>query len=194
MKVTTITAHYTAATVLLLSLNVMAAAHHQDVSTIAPGTINDVSGVIGINMAAGDNNAQANLRSITIGENAQAAHRSRMTVTASPDDSAASASIAANTLNNARGLISVNQVAGSGNIQLNDIAIALGASTQISSDSLLMVRLPEAGASTDEDKLASNKTVYLDTNSLNGAAGAIQINQIAGHGNIAINRVSMPLN
>lgn len=194
MKAARITTPYTAAALLLCSLSAAAASQHQDVSHIAPGSLNDVSGVIGINMAAGDNNAQANLHSIAIGENAQVAHRNQMTVNASSTDGAASASIEAGTLNNAYGLISVNQAAGSGNIQLNSMAIALGENVQISSVDLLTVRVANNDGAENTEEGLGIKNIYLDKNALNGAAGAIQVSQIAGHGNIAVNRVSMPLN
>ena len=98
----------------------------------------------------------------------------------------------ANTLSNARGLISVNQAAGSGNAQLNDIALAFGDNIQMLSDISLAIRPPAANSLDGTDDI-NNKSVYLDNNSLKGASGTIQLNQIAGNGNVAVNRVSMPI-
>lgn len=178
---------------LILSGNIMAADINTNINGIESGSLSNVSGVIGVNIAAGDNNAQANIRSITVGKNVQALSRSQIKTFALSDNEAASVSIGANALTNARGLVSINQAAGSGNIQINDIAIALGENIQINSESLLMVRIPKTAAQENNDQQTANKKVSLDSSSLKGASGAIQLNQIAGHGNIAVNRVSMPL-
>lgn len=178
---------------LILSGNIMAADINTNINRIESGSLSNVSGVIGVNIAAGDNNAQANIRSITVGKNAKSLSSSQMKTFALSDNDVASVSIGANTLTNARGLVSINQAAGSGNIQINDIAIALGENIQINSESLLMVRIPQAAAQENNDQQTANKKVSLDSSSLKGASGAIQLNQIAGHGNIAVNRVSMPL-
>lgn len=192
MKAFISTAIYTI-TLLMTSEHILAADINKNINRIEPGSLSNVSGVIGVNIAAGDNNAQANIRSITVGKNVQALSSSQIKTFALSDNDAASVSIEANALTNARGLVSVNQAAGSGNIQINDIAIALGENIQINSESLLMVRIPQAAAQENNDQQTANKKVSLDSSSLKGASGAIQLNQIAGHGNIAVNRVSMPL-
>ena len=192
IKVASVTVNYTVATMLFASLHVSAAGLSQNVNRIEPNTLNEASGFVGVNVAAGDNNIQANNTSIALGKNAQTLNRSFMQTTASADTGSASVSMGANTLTNARGLISVNQVAGAGNAQLNDIALAFGDNIQMLSDISLSIRPPAANNSNDTDEL-NNKTVYLDNNSLKGASGAIQLNQIAGNGNIAVNRVSMPI-
>lgn len=192
IKVASVTVNYTVATVLFTSLHVSAAGLPQNVNRIEPNTLNEASGFVGINVAAGDNNIQANNTSIALGENAQTLNRSFMQTSTSADTGSANVSMGANTLNNARGLISVNQVAGSGNAQLNDIALAFGDNIQMLSDISLSIRAPATNSSNSNDDL-NNKTVYLDNNSLKGATGTIQLNQIAGNGNIAVNRVSMPI-
>ena len=192
MKAFISTAIYTI-TLLMTSEHILAADINKNINRIDPGSLSNISGVIGVNIAAGDNNAQANIRSITEGKNAKSLSSSQMKTFALSDNDVASVSIGANTLTNARGLVSINQAAGSGNIQINDIAIALGENIQINSESLLMVRIPQAAAQENNDQQTANKKVSLDSSSLKGASGAIQLNQIAGHGNIAVNRVSMPL-
>ncbi|MFD1006627.1 hypothetical protein [Oceanisphaera ostreae] len=193
IKVATKTVNYATATLLFVSLNVAAADLHQNINRIEPNTLNNASGFIGINVAAGDNNLQANSVSIAIGKNAQTLNRSSMhTSTLNGEAGSASVSMGANTLHNASGLISVNQVAGSGNAQLNAIAIAFGDNIQMLSDISLSVRPSAVNSSSNTDDINKN-TVMLDSNSLRGAAGAIQLNQIAGNGNIAVNRVSMPI-
>ena len=178
---------------LMMSENIVAADINKNINRIEPDSLSNISGIIGVNIAAGDNNAQVNIRSITVGKNVQGLSSSQMKTFALSDNDAASVSIEANALTNARGLVSVNQAAGSGNIQINDIAIALGENIQINSESLLMVHIPQTVEQENNNQQTRNKKVSLDSSSLKGASGAIQLNQIAGHGNIAVNRVSMPL-
>lgn len=178
---------------LMMSENIVAADINKNINRIEPDSLSNISGIIGVNIAAGDNNAQVNIRSITVGKNVQGLSSSQMKTFALSDNDAASVSIEANALTNARGLVSVNQAAGSGNIQINDIAIALGKNIQINSESLLMVHIPQTVEQENNNQQTRNKKVSLDSSSLKGASGAIQLNQIAGHGNIAVNRVSMPL-
>ncbi|MGO4999298.1 hypothetical protein [Oceanisphaera sp. W20_SRM_FM3] len=183
---------YTTAALLFVSLNTAALEPHQDINLIAPNSLNNISGIIGVNTAAGDNNIQANNKSIAIGQNAQASSKSQLSTQTLNNNGIASVRIEANTLQNAHGLIAINQVAGSSNLQLNDLTIALGENTQIISDVSLSVR-PATEDSSIDGESKNNKSFYLDKNSLSGATGTIQINQIAGNGNIAVNRVSMPI-
>lgn len=179
------------AVLLLMSFSASAAGLHQDINHIERNSLNNIGGIISVNTAAGDNNIQANSKSIAIGKNVQAFNKSQLTTQSFNNNGTASVRIEANTLQNAHGLISINQVAGSNNAQLNELTIALGENLQLVSDISLSSRVISKNNSTDD---SSNKhSVYLDKDSLKGATGTIQINQIAGNGNIAINRVSMPI-
>lgn len=199
IKVASTCLTYQVASLLLLSFTAHAGAAVQDINRIEQNSLNNLSGIVGVNMAAGDNNIQANNTSIAIGDYAKTNIRSsaknsnnNQTQDNNIQNNMASVRIEANTLQNASGLISINQVAGNNNIQINDIGIAFGKDAQVMSDLSLSVR-----ANNQDDLIAKednvNKSVYLDKNSLNGASGTIQVNQIAGNGNIAVNRVSMPI-
>lgn len=181
------------ATLLCMCLNISAAEIHQNINRIESNSINNVSGVIGINIASGDNNIQTNTRSIAIGKNAQSITKSELSTQPLDINSSSTVSMAAYTLHNAHGIISINQVSGSGNIQVNDMTIALGENTQLISDISLDIRPATTRSPNDADSENNNK-IHLDKNSLKGASGTIQVNQIAGNGNIAVNRVSMPIN
>lgn len=186
--------HCVAALLFFVSLNAPAAIH-QDTSVIKSGSTNNLSGAIGINMAAGDNNIQANTKSIAIGNNAQAITKNKMQTSHQQLQSSTSISsvrIDSDTLNNATGLVSINQASGSGNLQLNDIGIALGENAIVISDALLMNNSTTLNSGSLDSNLAKN-TVHLSKNSMKNASGVIQINQIAGHGNTVMNRVSMPI-
>lgn len=189
--VATTTVHCATVTLLFASFNIAAQNLHQDISHIAPNSLNNVDGITTINMAAGSNNAQTNIASIAIGKNAKAINKSFIQVRPSSTTGISSATINRNTLHNAQGIIAINQAAGSGNAQLNDIAIAFGNNIEVISDAALMVHLPTDNKAAPEAPF--NNTVYLDKDALKGASGSIQVNQIAGSGNVAVNRVSMPI-
>ena len=191
-SVANLSVSYTTAALLFVSLNTAALEPHHDLNLIAPNSLNNITGIIGVNTAAGDNNIQTNNKSIAIGRNPQAISKSQLSTQALNNNGIASVRIEANTLQNAQGLIGINQVAGSSNVQLNDLTIALGENSQIISDVSLSVR-PATEANSVGGENNNNKSFYLDKNSLKGATGTIQINQIAGNGNIAVNRVSMPI-
>ena len=198
IRVVTTSVTYTTAALLFVSLNAAAAGLPQYFNRIESNSLNNVSGIISVNMAAGDNNIQANNKSIAIGKHAQATTKTELVVHGSNnnslkgnDNSVADVRIEANTLQNAQGLISINQVSGSNNAQLNDMTLAFGENVQLASNISLSVR-PAEGPNFKDNEGSHSKAFYLDKDSLKGAAGTIQINQIAGNGNIAVNRVSMP--
>ncbi|MBO1519222.1 hypothetical protein [Oceanisphaera pacifica] len=194
IKVTTSAMHYTTATLLFLSFNVAANNLYPNISHVEPNTLNNVTGIVGVNMAAGDSNIQSNTRSIAIGKGAQAISKSTLSTQQLNNNSNASVSLGKNTLHNAHGIIAINQASGSGNTQLNDITIAFGDNAQAISDiSLSANSIPNSSQVNQKNNSNGIKKVELDKNSLNGATGAIQVNQIAGSGNIAVNRVSMPI-
>ena len=131
-KVATTSVTYTTAALLFVSLNVAATGTPQDVSRIGVNSLNNTNGIIGVNMAAGDNNIQANNKSIAIGQHAQAITKADFVVTdlsnqnlTEKNHSIASVRIEANTLQNSHGLIAINQVSGSNNAQLNDMTLLI---------------------------------------------------------------------
>jgi hypothetical protein len=88
----------------------------------------------------------------------------------------------------ARGVIAVNQSAGSHNAQSNSVAIAVGPSA-LGSDALLNVQRP--GASARVAGPVSRNVAELSGGAFRSASGIVQINQIAGGGNVVHNAVSL---
>ncbi|PSJ42363.1 hypothetical protein C7H85_17280 [Zobellella endophytica] len=166
-----------------------------DVATVGPEALSGMRGILGVNMAAGSGNVQANLRAIGVGQAALAASESLMQsqITLSSHPQALEVSIEQGALQQATGAISINQASGSGNIGLNIVELAFGAGTSVDSDTLLAVNGAGTTPTSGQQEGAGSYHTSLHENALNGAQGIIQINQIAGHGNIAVNRVSMPL-
>ena len=192
MKAASHSRTYTVAALCFMALNAHATGLHQDINRIEANSLNNMSGVIGINTAAGNDNTQANSKSIAVGKQAHAFTTANLSVSGLNKEGIASVHIAADTLKKTHGLISINQVAGSNNAQLNDITLALGQNAQVVSDISLSTRASGYDDLKDHDS-NHTKTFYLDKDSLKGASGTIQINQIAGNGNVVVNRVSMPI-
>ena len=88
----------------------------------------------------------------------------------------------------ARGVIAVNQSAGSHNAQSNSVAIAVGPAA-VQSDAVLVAQRP--GASLRASNSASRNVAELSGGAFRSASGIVQINQIAGGGNVVHNAVSV---
>jgi hypothetical protein len=88
----------------------------------------------------------------------------------------------------ARGVITVNQVAGSHNAQINAVVIAAGP-VVLGSDALLVAQRP--GASARGAGTASRSVADISGNAFRSASGIVQINQIAGGGNVVHNAFSL---
>lgn len=155
-------------------------------------TLSNSRGSLGVNMAAGDNNQQGNLSAIAI--SGPAVIQFRQKNQSAPHLSGnQSVAISGSALNQSQGLISINQVAGEANQQLNAFALSLV-------DDSGMGVVTDINLSTSIAKIPSGKvptttttSIYLDDNALSGSKGVIQVNQVTGQGNQAVNMVSLPL-
>lgn len=163
---------------------------------IDEGAFTGASGAIAVNMAAGDLNQQANLRSIAIGRSASASvgalQRNHASIATAPDH--ASAVIGGSAFQGAGGLVSINQASGAANAELNAVAVALAqqgireapdamlASADFASAGLQAI--PEPGAARTQ-----TRRVGVEGSALQGFEGVLQLNQAAGTGNAVENRL-----
>ena len=88
----------------------------------------------------------------------------------------------------ARGVRTVNQVAGSPTAQINAVVIAAGP-VVLGSDALLVAQRP--GAAARGAGTASRSVADISGNAFRSASGIVQINQIAGGGNVVHNAFSL---
>ena len=88
----------------------------------------------------------------------------------------------------ARGVIAVNQASGSHNAQINAVVIAAGP-VVLRSDALLIAQRP--GASVRSAGSASRSVAEISGGAFRSASGIVQINQIAGGGNVVHNAFSL---
>ncbi|MFV3371388.1 adhesin [Pseudomonas sp. NY15435] len=167
-----------------------------------PSTVNNANidsavrhynGVASVNQAAGDEQQQANGRTIAIGTNAQATTQFRQTVNAFVDPSqAASASITGNAFTNGNGALGVNQAAGAANQQVNAMRISVSAVAQSVDDSVLSqqnVALPVNSGSANST--TGNRQVVTSDQAFAGSRGVVQVSQSAGVGNRIANTLSI---
>ncbi len=153
-------------------------------------------GVIAVNLAAGDANLQTNLGAIGVGDRAVAIALPAQQIdhlTATQPD-AMSARIAGNALAGARGIVSINQVSGIANRQVNALTMQLsqqGIHEEAADDWFAASfantdasRARPAGASSSEPRSAT-----VSSSALRGLEGVVQINQVAGMGNLTGNQM-----
>jgi len=155
--------------------------------------LSGASGVIGVNMAAGDFNQQANLRLFAVGPmvrlQVQAIQMQRNNLAPSPDS--ASASIGGSALNGVRGVLSINQASGSGNTELNVVSAALATQgIREAGDAWFATAFASAGGTVSPappDASGRERHVAVESTALRGAVGVVQINQVAGAANATAN-------
>jgi len=153
------------------------------------------SGAIAANLAAGDLNLQANLRSVAVGDRAAAgiaAAQQRLGDRYDvPRD--AQARIGGQALAGASGLASINQASGSANAELNAVAMTLAQQgIRETPDSALSTgAFASAGrqnAAIPAGRTAS-RNVAVEATALHGFEGVLQLNQIAGSANATDNQL-----
>lgn len=154
------------------------------------------SGAIAVNLAAGDLNQQANLRSIAVGAHALASVAALQlgedNVGTAPDH--AIAVISGNALQGAGGLASINQASGTGNAELNAVTVALAQRGIRETPDALLASADFASAGVQaisEPGAARTQTreVGVEGSALQGFDGVLQLNQAAGVANVTENRL-----
>lgn len=159
-------------------------------SSLINGNVLQGQGRIGVNMAAGDQNAQINAAALAVSYG-QGAHATldleqnvRLTEAEWAHDS--TSTITENAFSNVTGVISVNQVSGLGNAQVNAVAIGLG----IEGEAITEIGLASATTGYNAE-LAPTDTGHrearIDDKAFDGSSGLIQVNQLAGSGNATAN-------
>ena len=177
-----------------------------DAASIGDDAGRDLDGRGAINLAAGSGNAQANLSVIALaaGGHGATALRIRQDMQMSPAQLAelrqrdASARIDGNAFAGSTGLLSVNQVAGSGNAQLNVFALgnagaAIAASGPAGLDDAALAAV--AGGNPTEGAEAPHglRQVEIADGAFRGSQGVVQVNQTAGVGNVSANAIVLQL-
>lgn len=159
-------------------------------STIARGTFQGSQGNAAINQAAGDHNLQANGHAIGNTVSIQNQQETYMALT--PDHGNTSSSrIESQAFAGFEGLLSVNQVSGTGNIQANLGTVAFTSLNHFSLSDNALTEVAGSGSAPTPTVQDGQHKSDIAQDSFSGVQGAAQINQISGDQNIAINQFSL---
>lgn len=147
------------------------------------------TGVIRVNVAAGNFNQQANAAVVAAGGNSDAlATIWQFTDDAADSPGAQSVAIAPNSFVGSAGLISVNGAAGSGNQQANLAAIAIGMTGVALGDTALsQARASHEPSSPDKVTAVNDRSVAIGTGAFAQSSGLIQVSLIGGDRNSSAN-------
>ncbi|MEW6740381.1 MAG: hypothetical protein AB1325_10830 [Nitrospirota bacterium] len=167
-------------------------------TNISGNALSDSRGIIGVNMAAGDENAQVNARAIVIGEgvpvlsdlNIQQRIHNKLTL-GSPSYNLDY--IGGDAFAGSAGIISINQTAGSGTAQANLVSIGIGGgnavqASQASMEQLLMSYGKVEGSL---EGYEGKRSDIIDGNAFSGSHGLVVVNQSAGSANRVFNTVAI---
>lgn len=170
-----------------------------DLSRIDGRAGRDAQGLIGVNVAAGTSNAQANVRAIAIGQDTRAIASAHQTIDATGVDALrdARAVLAGSALQSVQGVVGVNQAAGSANAQLNLLAIGTDAMAvfgqQLDNAALAATRADAAPATSETLPTLPLRESRIGSNAMRASSGVVQINQTAGVGNASANAIVLRL-
>jgi hypothetical protein len=151
------------------------------------------NGNFNVNQAAGDQQQQANVKSIAIGTSASATTSIHQKLDTPADRSInASSTIGGTSFSNGNGALGVNQGSGANNQMANAMRISISAAPQSVDDSALsqqnVALLPSSGATGTSP---GSRQVTTSDQAFTGSRGVIQVNQSAGVGNRMANTLSI---
>lgn len=168
-------------------------------SRIGDQAFQGATGALAVNMAAGDLNLQANLRSIANGGRAAADIVSvqRLRGNRFNPPLHAVASIGDSAFGGASGLLSINQASGSANAELNTVSATLAQQgIREATDAALAASASSASAGGRTSRESSvpatgTRQAAVEATALEGFNGVMQLNQIAGSGNATSNQFGL---
>ena len=166
-------------------------------SIISDNAMGNVRGAIQNNLAAGNNNLQANIANIIMNPNGQGVATPSAPVEQQANGKQAKnfatqqAKILGNAFQGATGLISINQAAGASNVEANRIEIVMGAAQPVSNQ-ILAQSLPSVQRGTNSSTQGgSNSQVAVAATAFHNAGGIAQVNQTSGSGNASANSFAL---
>lgn len=158
------------------------------------------SGRMAVNQAAGSGNAQANLAAIAVtadGGIGVVGLQARQRPTAGALDRAAAAHVQDGAFAGSSGLLSVNQVAGSGNAQTNLFAIGQLATAAVAPftgvDDAALAAIAGDTSSEGAEAPSRPREARIAEGAFRGSQGVVQVNQTAGVGNASTNAIVLQL-
>jgi hypothetical protein len=143
-----------------------------------------------VNMAAGDANAQQNAAAIALSPNGNASiglfTQQNLHQNSSSSPGMSISGIGGNAFTNTMGALSINQTSGTGNAQVNGMAIGIGLDVDVMSENMLSNMSTGAGLAAREPDDGTRSATIADS-AFTGSRGLVQVNQSAGSGNSTAN-------
>jgi len=166
-------------------------------SVIEGNVARGAAGSIAINQAAGDANQQLNAGAISINPTGSASayinsiQRTSTGQATIPDIGIAR--IGDDAFANASGIISINQVSGTGNAQANGFAIAFGLEGEVVAESTLAQTIsnPASGSILPRQSDLNTRLLDVESTAFDNSHGLVQVNQIVGTGNATTNNFAL---
>lgn len=142
-------------------------------------------GAIRVNEAAGDGNVQANVtRIVTAGQTLPAPIQQQ---TSASNNAGGTAVLAGHAFSEATGVVQLNQAAGTGNAQANEVNIIVQAPADALNDAALASVQPLQTANGTPTTSQGTDTVTVTHGAFSHASGIVQVNQSAGTANRTAN-------
>jgi len=92
-----------------------------------------------------------------------------------------------------RGVVAVNQVAGSGNLQRNTVQVGQTLQVMASADAGLGIRPGGSPAPTPAGNVATRNVVSMALGAFQHSRGVVQLSQVAGNANTTTNSISISI-
>jgi len=196
----------------LLPLALISLAGHADDSANIVNSGANNTGIVSINETAGAFNQQQNNRSIGMNTSSgDTTANATQNMTLSQDSLALanqikndthSASITGSSFSNSHGIVGINQIAGAFNQASNQVTINVNSQNNIAnsqnsiytlSNTALMNTSSDGENTTSQNNNNSNNKTFIADDAFHGASGVVQVNQVAGVMNQAVNGVAVNL-
>jgi hypothetical protein len=162
-------------------------------TVIESNAVSDFQGLIGINMAAGDNHAQVNIHLIGVGNTSQQGLIDQVSLNGGNVPGKTMDLIGDHAFQSATGIVSINQAAGSGSAEANLVRIGYGVTVPLDTHILQQV----VGSTSQAFETENGNGIRSDVigeHAFENSRGIVQVNQSAGVANAVSNNLVINVN
>lgn len=165
-----------------------------DNQTVIEGNaVSDFQGLIGINMASGDNHDQVNLHLIGVGNTPQVGVIDQVTQGGGMVPGKSLDLIGEYAFQSALGIVSINQAAGSGTAEANLVRIGYGVTVPLDTTALQQV-VGSASQEFNRENGGGIRSDIIGEHAFENSRGIFQVNQSAGVANAVSNNLVINVN
>lgn len=164
-------------------------------SVIGGDAVSNASGVVGVNVSAGDFNQQSNSGAVAISPNGIAtttvgiSQKTALGQGSAPDISITG--IRDSAFSNSSGVLSINQVSGTSNVQANGFSFGIGVEAITDADLSQAVTGYANDAALSGLEKPTIRIADIEATAFENTRGIVQVNQTAGSGNATRNNFAL---